>query len=168
MLIQFGGGFLDLVYEPQFSSLPLDKIVSVRANSWDVLKQLKSVTNHKVHFNQNDSVWPFTGFAPLHVVSTELGLEGQGHLVDYLPIDHTPQAVAFHYRMFREFPYWSKNPEKDSEFSGFVYPEEIPEIQTWLDEGDTGVISGYLLPLFQIPTELITEALGGEDIVELD
>ena len=49
-----------------------------------------------------------------------------------------------------------------------LHPEEIPEVNTWLDGGDTGVISGYLLPLFQIPTELITETLGGEDIVELD
>ena len=168
MLIQYGGGFLDLVYEPQFNYLPLDKVVSVRANSWDVLKTLDSVNTHPVHFNQHESVWPFTGFAPLHLIATELKLDGKGHLVDYLPIDHTPKAVAFSYRMFREFPYWSKNPEKDSELSGFVYPEEIPEMQTWLDGGDTGVISGHLLPLFQIPDELIKETLGGEDIVELD
>ena len=164
MLIQHEGGFLDLVYEPQFSSLPLDKIVSVRASSWEVLKNLSSVNNHQVHFNQHEQVWPFTGFSTLHMIATELQLEGQGHLIDYLPIDHTPKAMAYQYRMFREFPYWSQNPEEDREISGFVYPEDIEQMREWLSGGDTGVISGYLLPLFHIPEGLIKETLGGEEI----
>ena len=118
MLIQYGGGFLDLVYEPQLNYLPLDKVVSVRANSWDVLKTLDSVNTHPVHFNQHESVWPVTGFAPLHLIATELKLDGKGHLVDYLPIDHTPKAVAFSYRMIREFPYWSKTQRKTANSLG--------------------------------------------------
>ena len=164
MLIQHESGFLDLVYEPQFSSLPLDKIVSVRANSWDVLKNLDSVNRHQVHFNQHEQVWPFTGFSTLHMIATELKLEGQGHLIDYLPIDHTPKAVAFSYRMFRELPQWSNIVEEKREISGFVYPEDIEQMREWLAGGDTGVVSGYLLPLFQIPEELISETLGGEEI----
>lgn len=158
MLIELKYGFVDLCYEPQYKDLPFTKLVTIRSNNWDALKNIKAISECEVYFDQHDPVYPFAGFAPVDALLAELNLQRYASSIDWLAKDVTPAPAAFKYTIFEQVP--EADSENDWMYThyGFVYPDEV----NYLSEHIDGPIEhGFVWPLHTIPTELVEQRLTG-------
>lgn len=157
MLIELKYGFVELSYEPQYKDLPFAKLVTVRSNTWDALKHIKSLRECDVYFDQHEQVYPFAGFAPVDALVSELNLQRYSSSIDWLATNVTPAPAAFKYTVFESLPDDQTDSGNYTHY-GFIYPDEVEYLSEHID----GPIDhGFVWPLHNIPPELVEQRLGG-------
>lgn len=148
MLYQYGAGFIDVVYEPQFAKFQFgSRLCSVRASDVNALIAMKSSIRGEIDYRPDDREFPFTGFAYADDLCRELKSKSLLEKVDVIEdFTHTPKAY-----FFLGFEYADPYTYDSETWQGNLLPEEVFDFQY-------GVSANFeyfrVWPLFHVPADL--------------
>ena len=148
MLFQTETGFIDIVIEPQFTSFQFgSQLASVRSSDLTSLQRMTSAIRADIDFRQQDTAFPFTGFAYLDDLCRQLKTKTPLVHPDYAPKNFSRAPVAYSYLGFEaDYDY-----NESDQWQGSLLPSEVFDFQY-----STGLHLEYfrVWPLFYVPEEL--------------
>ncbi len=151
MLFQTETGFIDIVIEPQFTSFQFgSQLASVRSSDLTSLQRMTNAIRGDIDFRQQDTAFPFTGFAYLDDLCRQLKSKSPLVDPDYAPKDFSRPPRAYVYLGF-ETDYDCNESEQ---WQGSLLPNEVFDFQY-----STGLHLEYfrVWPLFYVPAELTAD-----------